>query len=63
MSLNDTTINDLNDYIKKMTKPMRLDIPKFPQIDPMAFHHEVPDFEIIDPEDTIMGDIKQKIQE
>ena len=42
---------------------VRLDIPEFPQIDHTVFHHEVPDIDIIDPEDTIMGDIKQKIQE
>ena len=34
-----------------------------PPISPPSFNYEIPHVETIDPEDTIMGDIKHKIQE
>ena len=51
---------NLSDLAGKIPK---LDMPNLPQIDPSSLGYKIPHMETIDPEDTIMGDIKHKIQE
>ena len=51
---------NLSDLAGKIPK---LDMPNLPPIDPPSLGYKIPHMETIDPEDTIMGDIKHKIQE
>ena len=39
----------------------KLDMPNLPPIDPPSLGYKIPYMETIDPEDTIMGDIKHMI--
>lgn len=52
--------NSVNELFGKISKQ---DFSNIPLIEPQAFQFQMPDIETIDPEDTIMGDIKRKIQE
>ena len=51
---------NLSDLAGKIPK---LDMPNLPPINPPSLGYKIPHMETIDPEDTIMGDIKHKIQE
>lgn len=51
---------NLSDLSGKMPE---LETFNLPPISPPSFNYEIPHVETIDPEDTIMGDIKHKIQE
>jgi len=54
---------DFNSVNELLGKILKQDFSNIPLIEPQAFRFQMPDIETIDPEDTIMGDIKHKIQE